>query len=116
MSDYPYVVPGDAIASRQPARQEPYGWVCTGPNGTLFLPLSARDVIEVNAKYMTVVPVYAAAQTSQAVDLEQFRECVELMEWQERGHANPDWPVGDPKKHAEALRLLALIDSKVVGK
>ncbi|WP_220485018.1 DUF4406 domain-containing protein [Stenotrophomonas lacuserhaii] len=56
-----------------------------------------------------------AAPPAQAVDLGQFRECVELMEWQERGHANPDFPVGDPKKHAEALRLLALIDGKAVG-
>jgi alkylhydroperoxidase family enzyme len=53
-----------------------------------------------------------AAPTAQAVDLGQFRPAVELMEWQERGHANPDFPVGDPKKHAEALRLLALIDSQ----
>lgn len=51
-----------------------------------------------------------------AVDLGQFRPAVELMEWQERGHASPDFPVGDPKKHAEALRLLALIDSQAVGK
>lgn len=50
-----------------------------------------------------------------AVDLGQFRPAVELMEWQERGHANPDFPVGDPKKHAEALRLLALTDSQAVG-
>lgn len=56
-----------------------------------------------------------AAPPAQAVDLGQFRECVELMEWQEREHANPDFPRGDAKKHAEALRLLALIDSKAVG-
>ncbi len=60
------------------------------------------------------VPAYLHAARAPAVDLEQFRECVELMEWQERGHANPDWPVGDPKKHAEALRLLAMIDSQAV--
>lgn len=56
-----------------------------------------------------------AAPPVQAVDLEQFRPAVELMEWQERGHANPDFPSGDAKKHAEALRLLALIDSQAVG-
>ena len=56
------------------------------------------------------------APPAQAVDLGQFRPAVELMEWQERGHANPDFPRGDAKKHAEALRLLALIDSQVVGK
>lgn len=56
-----------------------------------------------------------AASPPQAVDLGQFRPAVELMEWQERGHANPDFPRGDAKKHAEALRLLALID-KAVGK
>ncbi|WP_416058440.1 hypothetical protein [Stenotrophomonas maltophilia] len=55
-------------------------------------------------------------ESAQAVDLGQFRECVELMEWQERGHANPDFPTGDPKKHAEALHLLALIDSQAVGR
>ncbi|WP_053092016.1 hypothetical protein [Stenotrophomonas maltophilia] len=53
---------------------------------------------------------------AQAVDLGQFRPAVELMEWQERGHANPDFPRGDAQKHAEALRLLALIDSQAVGK
>ncbi|MGV4800838.1 hypothetical protein ACSMEB_17215, partial [Stenotrophomonas maltophilia] len=57
-----------------------------------------------------------AASPPQAVDLGQFRPAVELMEWQERGHANPDFPRGDAKKHAEALRLLALIDSQAVGK
>ncbi len=61
------------------------------------------------------VPVWLGSP-AQAVDLGQFRPAVELMEWQERGHANPDFPVGDPKKHAEALRLLALIDSQAVGK
>lgn len=60
------------------------------------------------------VPVWLGSP-AQAVDLGQFRPAVELMEWQERGHANPDFPVGDPKKHAEALRLLALIDSQAVG-
>ncbi|AWH25768.1 hypothetical protein [Stenotrophomonas sp. YAU14D1_LEIMI4_1] len=62
-------------------------------------------------------PFWNAARAdaaAQAVDLGQFRECVELMEWQERGHANPEWPTGSPEKHAEALRLLALIDSQVV--
>ena len=56
------------LAARQPVGQEPYGWVCTGPNGTLFLPLSARDTMEVNAKYMPVVAVYAAPP-AQAVEL-----------------------------------------------
>lgn len=51
---------------------------------------------------------------AQAVDLGQFRPAVELMEWQERGHAHPDFPEGNPEKHAEALRLLALIDSQAV--
>lgn len=60
------------------------------------------------------VPVWLGSP-AQAVDLGQFRPAVELMEWQERGHANPDFPVGDPKKHAEALRLLALIDSQAAG-
>lgn len=55
------------------------------------------------------------SNAAQAVDLGQFRPAVELMEWQERGHAHPDFPTGDPKKHAEALRLLALIDSQAVG-
>ena len=59
------------------------------------------------------MPLYAAPP-AQAVDLGQFRPAVELMEWQERGHANPDFPRGDAKKHAEALRLLALIDSQAV--
>lgn len=56
------------------------------------------------------------ATPAQAVDLGQFRPAVELMEWQERGHAHPDFPEGNPEKHAEALRLLALIDSQAVGK
>ncbi|HGM4887656.1 TPA: hypothetical protein ACKPX2_000640 [Stenotrophomonas maltophilia] len=60
-------------------------------------------------------PLYAASP-AQAVDLGQFRPAVELMEWQERGHAHPDFPEGNPEKHAEALRLLALIDSQAVGK
>lgn len=58
---------------------------------------------------------YDTAPPAQAVDLGQFRPAVELMEWQERGHANPDFPRGDAKKHAEALRLLALIESHTAG-
>lgn len=50
----------------------------------------------------------------QTIALEQFRPAVELMEWQERGHDNPDFPQGCATKHAEALRLLALIDGQGV--
>ena len=49
------------------------------------------------------------------IDLEPFREAVENLEWQNRGHANPDFPTGDPEKHAECLRLLALIDASPKG-
>jgi len=69
-----------------------------------LIPQWQLDALEANAK-----------QPAQAVDLGQFRPAVELMEWQERGHAHPDFPEGNPEKHAEALRLLALIDSQAVG-
>lgn len=69
-----------------------------------LIPQWQLDALEANAK-----------QPAQAVDLGQFRPAVELMEWQERGHAHPDFPEGNPEKHADALRLLALIDSQAVG-
>lgn len=56
-----------------------------------------------------------AAAAAPGIDVEQFREAVELLAWQNEGHANPDFPRGDAKKHAEALRLLALIDASPKG-
>lgn len=57
----------------------------------------------------------ASTVAALGIDLEQFREAVENLEWQNRGHANPDFPTGDPEKHAECLRLLALIDASPKG-
>jgi len=57
-----------ALAARQPGAQEPYGWIVTGPNGSMFIPLAAREVMEVSAKYMHVVEVYAAPP-AQGIDL-----------------------------------------------
>lgn len=80
--------------------------------------LEVGDVLMVSDRAITDEDgsgeVYATPR-AQAVDLGQFRPAVELMEWQERGHAHPDFPEGNPEKHAEALRLLALIDSKAVS-
>lgn len=49
---------------------------------------------------------------AQGVDLGQFREAVELLEWVNGGHNNPEWPTGDAEKHAAARKLLSLIDSQ----
>lgn len=105
----------EALAARQPVG-EPVGYF--DPDVLAHLTEGLIDPVGVlrrkpNGK--SNVPVWLGSP-AQAVDLGQFRPAVELMEWQERGHANPDFPVGDPKKHAEALRLLALIDSQAVGK
>lgn len=57
-----------ARAARQPGAQEPYGWIVTGPNGSTFLPVAARETMVVCAKYMTVVEVYTAPP-AQGIDL-----------------------------------------------
>ncbi|MCU1138452.1 hypothetical protein [Stenotrophomonas maltophilia] len=98
-----------ALAARKPVG-EPVGQVRTRADGGFIAELFPGVADRVS----NLAPLYAAPP-AQAVDLGQFRPAVELMEWQERGHANPDFPSGDAKKHAEALRLLALIDSKAVG-
>ncbi len=95
-----------AYAAPHVRAAEAVGEIDEGEDGR-FVELYPDRELPLGAKVYLVPP-------AQAVDLGQFRECVELMEWQERGHANPDWPVGNPKKHAEALRLLSLIDSQAV--
>lgn len=129
-----------ALAARQPGAQVPHGSefavsrtmedaeaASDGMLPAALVPVAdewyrlcerrfAVDRIRISGKLAeAIVDTVCAAPPAQAVDLKQFRPAVELMEWQERGHANPDFPVGDPKKHAEALRLLALIDSQPVN-
>ncbi|WP_288432796.1 hypothetical protein [uncultured Stenotrophomonas sp.] len=105
-----------ALAARQPVGEPVDFYVCDAC-GHYYMDDGVTcdctpDAVQPPLRHVRMV----AAPPAQAVDLGQFRPAVELMEWQERGHANPDFPVGDPKKHAEALRLLALIDSQAVGK
>lgn len=90
---------------------EPVAWMTHHDEPMLF-PTSAEAAAYCEDDEQ---PVPLFRSPAQAVELGQFRPAVELMEWQERGHANPDFPSGDAKKHAEALRLLALIDSQAVG-
>ena len=97
-----------AIATRKTAGQEPVRLPSQTVDGELsvasaidqvleLFPSSGRAALQTLAGLFTHPTIYRyAAPPAQAVDLGQFRECVELMEWQERGHANPDWPTGDP--------------------
>ncbi len=102
---------------RQPVRQARNPLLAYADSYRLMAELSVDGRVSATSVAYDIETNMAphAAPPAQAVDLGQFRECVELMEWQEREHANPDFPRGDAKKHAEALRLLALIDSKAVG-
>lgn len=108
------------LAARHPMGKEPVEMrICELRHVSLKPNRPYVFTVDANCANCRADAAYAMGHTdtspTQAVDLGQFRECVELMEWQERGHANPDFPVGDPKKHAEALRLLALIDGQAVG-
>lgn len=109
-----------ALAARQPVG-EPVAYLDLGAGGYMDVgtDLSDEALAELpKGRHMLgIIGTYGVDgyKPAQAVDLGQFRPAVELMEWQERGHANPDFPRGDAKKHAEALRLLALIDSHTAG-
>ncbi|PJL51452.1 hypothetical protein B9Y74_05505 [Stenotrophomonas maltophilia] len=110
----------ERLIDRQPVGEQRAAlWIQFAENGNIRFWTKDQDraLAESFLHARPLTAFYASPrQPAQAVDLGQFRPAVELMEWQERGHANPDFPVGDPKKHAEALRLLALIDSQAVGK
>lgn len=89
------------LAAGQPVG-EPYGWVITGPNGSIFCPADRQDIMEATTRseLVSFVEVYAAPP-AQAVDLGQFRASVL--------HAYEEMHDG---YHSEKLgSLLALIDS-----
>lgn len=111
-----------ALAARQPvgqviAHRVHYMDGVTGEEISVS-PWMDGDAAEFNVIYAAEQPrtrwienAYAAPP-AQAVDLGQFREAVELLEWVNGGHNNPEWPTGDAAKHADAVRLLALIDGQ----
>ncbi|GAB3054373.1 hypothetical protein [Stenotrophomonas tumulicola] len=104
----------EAIAARQPVGQEPLFYAAFHGQALYGVYEDGKEALKAVDRIGNLGSMRClyAAPPAQDVDLGQFRDAVELMEWQERGHDHPDFPQGNPEKHAEAVRLLALIDSQ----